>query len=433
MRPVSRRTFLGGAAAAAGLAAVQPWELVKAGATGQIGATGQDAPFDTVVVVMMENRSFDHFLGWLPRADGGQQGLRYRDLAGNLHATHDLGTDFTGCGNTDPDHSWYGGLIELDGGRDDGWLLTPPGRSPDDTYPIGYYTESSLPVLGALARNYAALDGYFCALLAETYPNRLYMHAAQTDRDHNLNPPGFGAPPYKLATIPTIWDRLAGAGLSHRYYYSDLPFLGLWGTRYLPIIAPFARFLADAAAGLLPHVSFVDPKFSNTGGPESDQHPFADVRAGEKFIADVFHAVRTSPQWDRTVLIFTYDEWGGFVDHVTPPKVADDTDPAGVDHICNVPGTCSEPPGQVPDYRQLGFRVPCVVVSPFSPSRPVHGGPYEHTSILRMIEWRWGLQPLTTRDRRARNLAGVLELDRTNTVPDSAIPTPAPFVPQSCP
>jgi len=99
------------------------------------------------------------------------------------------GADFTGCGNTDPDHSWYGGLIELDGGRDDGWLETPAGRSPDDTYPIGYYTESSLPVLGALARSYTALDGYFCALLAETFPNRLYMHAAQTDRDHNLNPP----------------------------------------------------------------------------------------------------------------------------------------------------------------------------------------------------------------------------------------------------
>src|SRR5207237_10874776 len=124
---------------------------------------------------------------------------------------------------------------------------------------IGYYTESSLPVLGALARTYAALDGYHCALLAETFPNRLYMHAAQTDRDHNLNPPGFGAPPYKLATIPTIWDRLAGAGLSHRHYYSDLPFLGLCGTRYLPIIAPLAHSLTHTAAGSRPNVSLLGP------------------------------------------------------------------------------------------------------------------------------------------------------------------------------
>ena len=110
-------------------------------------------------------------------------------------------------------------------------------------------------------------------------------------------------------------------------------------------------------------------------------------RVGDNFIASVFHAVRTSPQWDRTVLVVTYDEWGGFFDHVPPPKVADDTDPNSVDHTCNVAGTCSEPPGLVPGYRQLGFRVPTVVVSPFSSGRVVHGGPHEHTSILKMIEW----------------------------------------------
>jgi phospholipase C len=314
----------------------------------------------------------DHLLGWLPSDDGRQEGLRYPDLNGQRHPTHNLGSDFTGCGNTDPDHSWCGGLVEFSGGENDGWLKTPPGRKVDDVYPIGYYKEEAVPVLGALARSYTALDGYFAAIMAETFP-------------------------------------------SGRYYYNDLPFLGLWGLKYLPIVAPFARFLADAAAGTLPNVAFVDPKFSNIGGPESDEHPFADVRVGDNFIASVFHAIRTSPQWDRTVLVVTYDEWGGFFDHVPPPKVADDTDPGTVDHTCNVPGTCSEPPGLVPDYHQLGFRVPTVVVSPFSSGRVAHGGPYEHTSILKMIEWRWGLEPLTTRDRKARNLVEVLDFETSTT------------------
>jgi phospholipase C len=384
-------------------------------------------PFDTVIVVMLENRSFDHLLGWLPGADGRQAGLAYRDLAGRLHPTHDLGQNFTGCGNSDPDHSWPGGQIQLNGGRNDGWLLTPPQRETADIYPIGYYADSTLPVLAALARNYTTLDGYFCSLMSETYPNRIYMNAATTDRDHNLDAPGFGDPPNKLATIPTIWDRLAEAGVSHRYYFNDAPFIALWGLKYLPIISPFSGFLADAAAGKLPHVSFVDPTMNNDHNLESDQHPFADVRLGDQFLADVFHAVRTSPQWSRTVLIVTYDEWGGFFDHVPPPKVIDDTDPATVDHRCGTDGC-----GGTPDYHQLGFRVPCIVISPFSASGPVHGGPYEHCSILRMIEWRWHLRPLTARDANARNLVDVLDFGHQNVVPASAIPTPASFVAAQC-
>ncbi len=389
--------------------------------------TGHIAPFDTVVVVMLENRSFDHLLGWLPGADGRQGGLSYPDRSGRRHSTHDLAGNFTGCGSGDPDHSWTGGQIQLAGGRNDGWLLTPVNRAPDDTFPIGYYTEASLPVLAALARNYAALDGYFCSLMSETYPNRIYLNAARTDRDHNLDPLASASEPTKLAIIPTIWDRLAEAGISHRYYFSDVPFIGLWGLKYLPIVAPFARFLADAAGGTLPNVSFIDPTFNNDHDLESDQHPFADVRLGDTLLAAIFRAVRSSPQWRRTVLVITYDEWGGFFDHVVPPQVIDNTDPATVDHRCGVDG-CGGPP----DYRQLGFRVPCVVVSPFAPSGVVHGGPYEHTSILRMIEWRWNLKPLTARDANAKNLADVLDFATTNTVPEGAIPAPAPFVAHRC-
>jgi phospholipase C len=327
-------------------------------------------------------------------------------------------------------------LVQLDGGRNDGWLRTPRTRQLSDTYPIGYYTESSVPVLGSLARNYATLDGYFAAIMAETYPNRIYLHAAQTDRDHNLNPdpiPGFPVlpGPYKTATIPTIWDRVLEAGLSARYYFSDLPFIGLWGLKYLSIVAPVGpgvppilikkTFLDDARDGTLPNVSFVDAKFTDIGAPESDQHPFADIRVGEAFLSAIYHALRSSPQWQRTVLVITYDEWGGFFDHVRPPKVEDDTDPDAVDHRCNN-AVCSEPPDTHPDYRQVGFRVPCVVVSPHASPGVVHGGAFEHTSILRMIEWRWGLEPLTARDANAKNLVRALDFEQENDTPLRAIP-----------
>ncbi|HEX3541996.1 MAG TPA: alkaline phosphatase family protein [Acidimicrobiales bacterium] len=423
---LSRRRFLQAALGASVATACQGGRAVgrpparQPTTTSPATRAGSTAPFDTVIVVMMENRSFDHLLGWLPGADGRQAGLTFPDITGRRHPTHDLGLDVTGCGNTDPDHSWPGGQIQLDGGKMDGWLLTPHSRSVADVYPIGYYTPATLPVLAALAQNYATLDGYFCSIMAETYPNRIYLHAGRTDRDHNLDPPGVSPPPNKVATIPTIWDRLGAAGVSRRYYYGDTPFLGLWGLKYFTIFAPYSQFLTEAAAGILPHVSFLDPTFNNDQNLEADQHPFADVQVGDRFLAQVYHAVRTSPQWSRTVLVVTWDEWGGFYDHVTPPRVVDDTDPATVDHRCGVDG-CGGPP----DYRQLGFRVPAIVISPWSPAGVVHGGPYEHTSILRMIESRWNLPPLTARDANAKNLADVLNFNAPNTVAAGAIPSPA--------
>jgi phospholipase C len=122
----------------------------------------------------------------------------------------------------------------------------------NDVYAIGYYVEEDRPFTSALARNYTTADRFFASILSETFPNRFFLHAAQTDRLGNSN---------EQSTLPTIWDRLAEAGVSGRYYYSDVPFLLLWGTKYDGISSPYAQFLADAAAGTLPAVSFVDPRF----------------------------------------------------------------------------------------------------------------------------------------------------------------------------
>jgi phospholipase C len=357
----------------------------------------EQSGIEHIVVVMMENRSFDHFLGWLPGADGKQDGLQYVDSNGVTHSTAHL-TEFQGCGHPDPDHSWEGGRIEYADGACDGFLKTA-----NDEYSIGYYTSDDLPFYGNAARYWTVCDRYFAAIMAETYPNRFYMHGAQTDRLHN----GDGTNP---TTIPTIWDRLADAKLSHKYYYSDVPFTALWGSKYLHFSDPFSTFITDCGSGRLPKVSFVDPRFLGEGqGTSGDDHPHADIRVGQDFLNQVYNAITTSPAWKRTVLVINYDEWGGFFDHV-PPGLARDANP-----FC----------------RLRGFRVPALVISPFARRNHVAHRVYDHTSILKMIEWRWGLQPLTLRDAHARNLAEVLDFGGRNLdAPSWDVP---PAVGEACP
>src|SRR5438552_1252511 len=347
----------------------------------------------------MENRSFDPLLGWLPGADGRQAGLTYVDSNGVPHTTYPLAPDYQGCSHPDPDHSYEGGRVEYDNGACDGWLRA----GSNDVYAIGYYTQRDLAFLGAAAPGWTTCDRYFAAIMAETYPNRIYQHAAQTDRIHNST---------TLSTLPTIWDRLAQAGLTGRYYYSDVPFLALWGVKYLPISRPVAAFLADCAAGTLPQVSFVDPRFLDEGsGTSGDDHPHADIRNGEAFLNQIYTVVTTGPGWAQTVLVINYDEWGGFFDHVPPPAAP--IPPA--DHLA----------GNTDGLR--GFRVPGLVISPWSRRGYVPHTVYDHTSVLALIEWRWGLEPLTVRDATAHNLAAALDFNHPNLAAPQFVVPPGPF------
>ncbi len=398
---LTRRAVLTGTTSAAAVGAVgaaglggDRW-LRPAAAEAAAALPAPDASgIDHVVVVMMENRSFDHFLGWVPGADGKQSGLRFMDRYGVRHRTHHL-THYASCGHVDPDHSFEGGRVELDRGRNDGWLRA----GDNDLLAIGYYTAEDLAFFAQAAPGWTTCDRYFSAVLAETYPNRFYQHSAQTDRLHNST---------AQATMPTIWDRLAKAGLSGTYYYSDIPFTALWYDKHLDISRHFTDFAADAAAGTLPEVSFVDPRFlDEPSGTSGDDHPHADIRNGEQFLADVYTAVTTSPKWASTLLVVNYDEWGGFFDHVTP--------------------------GRAPDVhrrtRRRGFRVPAVVISPRARRGHVAHRTYDHTSVLKAIEWRWDLEPLTPRDAHARNIAEVLDWDADPDLSAPAITVP-PFVPE---
>jgi phospholipase C len=374
---LSRRQVLAGAAGAAGAVALGGVRSPSEAAT-RLPEPSRSG-IDHVVVLMMENRSFDHYLGWLKGADGRQAGLTYVDRDGVSHETHHL-TDYQGCDHPDPDHSYEGGRVQYNGGNCDGWLRS----GSNDEFAIGYYEQDDLAFYGKAAPYWTTFDRYFSATLAETYPNRFYQHSARTDRIHNS---------YDISTMPTIWDRLADRGVSRAYYYVDVPFLALWGPKYLPIARTWPQFLADAATGNLPAVSFLDPKFLDEGtGSSADDHPHADIRAGQSFLDKVYDAVTGGPAWERTALVVNYDEWGGFFDHVAPTTAPDATPELGTG--------------------LRGFRTPALLVSPRARRGHVSHNVYDHTSVLKMIEWRWGLPPLTPRDKAARNMAEVLDFSR---------------------
>lgn len=396
---ISRRDFIrrtAGAAAGVALTGLLPES--QAAPRNKNLPKPQKSEIEHVVVVMMENRSFDHFLGWLPGADGRQAGLSYLDSNGVAHTTYPLAPDFQGCGHPDPDHSYEGARVEFNNRACDGWLRA----GSNDDYAIGYYTAADLPFLAAAASSWTTFDRYFAAILAGTFPNRIYQHAAQTDRlDNSIT----------LCTLPTIWDRLADHSLRGRYYFSDIPLLALWGTKYLPITRHVTEFLADCAAGTLPEVSFVEPRFlGEAEGLSNDDHPHADIRNGQAFLNMIYEAVTLSPNWENTILIINYDEWGGFFDHVHPQ-------------------TAPIPPADLAlgsDGRR-GFRVPALVISPWSPRGGISHAVYDHTSILKMIEWRWHLEPLTVRDQTANNIAESLDFSQKNlAAPVFSVP-PGPF------
>jgi phospholipase C len=425
---VDRRTFVKGALGTSGALLLGGMGQGAADAATRATAAAalphpEKSGIEHVVVVMMENRSFDHFLGWLPHADGRQAGLAYADPSGAMHKTYHL-TQFNGCGFTDPDHSYQGGRQQYNNGKMDGFLTD----TVNDEFAVGYYGPKDRPFMSQLAQAYTTCDRYFCSILGPTYPNRFFQHSAQTDRlDDALT----------LAKMPTIWDQLnQSGGPTGKYYASDLPFLlVLYGAKYASITSTFTEFLSDAKAGTLPNVSYVDPKFlGEAQGTAADDHPLSDIRAGDAFLSQVFHAVANGPGWHKTVLVINYDEWGGFFDHVEPRRITAGV-PVGTSPSAGI-DTDLDAQGKV----LSGFRVPCVVASPFSrigaKQAAVNHNFYDHTSVLKLIEWRWGLQPLTQRDASHApsdpgNLATLLNFTHPVTkVPK--LPVLAAFTPTAC-
>ena len=406
-----RREFLERTAAlagAAGLAALLPSQtLISEAARVQSRAplpSPRNMPLDTIVVLMMENRSFDHYFGWHPGADGKLQGLAYRNQQGRMVEPYHLPPDFQGCGHPDPDHGWTGGRFQWNGGRNDGFVLGNEQGTGSDEFAIGYYLERDLGFIAPAARAFTLYDRYFCSIMASTYPNRHYQWGAQNGgQKSNLFPPqtaettGF--------TWETIFDRALARGVTARYYNSDLPFSGLYGQRGFSWTSPIERYYEDAAAGTLPNIAFVDPPFKDGGGGDgtsADEHPHGDIRLGQAFMSDVAHAFMESPQYKRGALFVNYDEWGGFFDHVPPPRVPDQR--ANHRDVQN-------------DWSLMGFRIPAIAVSPFARGGRVSHATLGHESILKLISYRFGLGHLNRRHRYAYNIGRTFDFETTDLTP----------------
>ncbi len=408
-----RREFIARTAAvagAAGLATALPGEaLISAAAKRQTAVNyprPRDVPIDHFVVLMMENRSFDHYFGWRADVDGRNQ-LSYPDDQGRMHPTHYLGNDYQGCGFLDPDHSFEGGRVEYNRGKLDGFLRA------NDKYAIGYYLKRNLPFIPALAQEFTIYDRYFSALLGPTFPNRHYQYGAQSGgQTENVIPSGTEGDPWE-----TIFDRAIAQGLTARYYFSDIPFATLYGRRASSWLRPISQYYTDAANGTLPNIAYVDPPFNGEEqGVSGDEHPHADIRVGQFFMSEVVNAFLESPNYRRGAMFVNYDEWGGFFDHVSPRFVPDDRASRKLSKTFGI----------------TGFRVPAVAVSPYARRGHVSHAPLDHVSILKMISYRFRLGYLNTRHRYASDIGRTFDFSKPNyDIPD--LPSPSPVVPVPCP
>ncbi|MDQ4503369.1 alkaline phosphatase family protein [Sinomonas sp. ASV322] len=389
------------------------------------------AAIDHIVVLMLENRSFDHMLGYLYHSSGNvsPSGAPFAGLTGTESCPGTNGqpvsvypitpstTDGYFMPGADPGEGFLktnnqlfgtqspaaGAVPTMKGFVTDyaqaikdnqakGWYVVP-GTAPN--WIMGCYAPETLPVLSALARGFAVCDHWFGAVPTQTMPNRAFA-CAGTSQGHLDDVT-------KSYTVPSIFGLLGKHGVPWKIYGYDkqpLTRLNFPDTHSAPAanIGLFADFKADAAAGKLPAYAFVEPSWSSTG---NSQHPNYSVAAGEQLLLDTYRALSSGPGWAKTLLIITYDEHGGCYDHVPPPSGATPPD--------NSVGEFGF------DFTRFGPRVPTVLVSPLIPAGSVFrvpdtSTPLDHTSILATVEHRWNLPALTKRDAAAPDVGGALSL-----------------------
>ena len=360
-------------------------------------------PVKHIVIVMQENRSLDHFLGWYGRENpnfDGRQAMTVPDLrkghAGQTRKTWSWGAkgqkNFHGRGWEDPSHSWDGGRAERAGGLLNGWLDPKTGN---DEFCLAYYDDVDIPVWAQLTRDYQAYDRWHCSLLGPTEPNRYYLHSCQSGghKDNSI-PPEYYAdhPEWRFGwNWATMWDLYDRFNVSAAAYFCNLPELAYWGARHVNRLRHISAFYEACDTGTLPQVSFINP-FYNLNEFGNDDHPSSDIRLGQAFLSDITAAFMNSRHYKQGAMVVTYDEWGGFFDHVAPPRLPDDR------------GTPNNP-GGADDFGQLGFRIPSSIVSPWTARRgAVDHTLYEHTSINKFIADNWNLPYLTTRVRNTNSI-----------------------------
>jgi phospholipase C len=366
-------------------------------------------PIKHVIVLMQENRSYDHYFGRLsaagqPDAEPIPASYGNRDPDGHWVAPFHLPST---CVPGDPPHQWENMRAHFDGGRMDGFIaeaargaarrasrgLPPrraaPGDDGDDDdvsgrYALGYYDATDLPFYAFLANTFTIGDRYFSPVMAGTWPNRQFLYTGTAQ--------GRRAATGLLLGARTIFDNLTAAGVSWGVYTDGPPRQDCIGwSRRAPGLRPLGALFAALRAGDLPSVAFVDAS-------AEDEHPPADVQRGEAWVRRLYLAVRASPLWGELVLFVTYDEGGGFFDHVPPPPA------------------CA-PDGARGELDRRGTRVPLLVVSPWARRHHVSHVVHDHTSLLRFVELLFDLPALSARDANADALLDAFDFGQRPAAP----------------
>ncbi|MHB8388791.1 MAG: phospholipase C [Acidobacteriaceae bacterium] len=377
------------------------------------------AKIEHVVWIIQENHSYDNYFGTFPGADGIPPSTCLPKLPGASACVKPFHMP-QGQPLLDLEHSWETAHAAYNSGTMDGFVWAE--GSP---YTMGYYDERDIPNYWKYARSYTLCDRFFSSEMTGSSPNHVFTVAAQSGEINNIgslkqvenqldDDDGFN--------FASIVRRFRGAGITWKYYVETQPLppggnanaqmahmaypnpkeLTLWnplpgfkGIRENPAdmarLVPLQRYFADLKSGTLPQVSWIIPDFQDS------EHPPEPLDQGMWYVTRVINALMQSPYWKNTVIVLTWDDYGGFYDHVPPPEV---------------------------DAYGYGPRVPTIVISPYAKQHYVSHETYDFTSVLKFIEQRWNLQHLTARDDRANNMADVFDFDQSPASP-LIIPIPA--------
>ena len=363
-----------------------------------------------LVVLALENRSFDHLMGNMMSPTYCIDGLtghefNYTDPTTNFGPICvTQSASYVPDVDPEPGHAFHDAMLQLFRqytapqnvlAHNDGFVYAYAKVTGDVAHAgrvMQCFGIDQLPALHKLAREFLVCDRWFSSVPGPTWPNRFFMHCATSG--------GFVDNALRLYDMPTIYDNLRTAGVDWRIYYHDIPqsmalkrqhqyFAG----KYEEIVA----FFRDCQAGKLPAYSFIEPRYFNFGSSRAnDQHPIHGVPLGDNLIADVYEALRSSPQWPESMLLLIWDEHGGFYDHVLPPSTVSPDGKAAPEF----------------DFTRLGLRVPAVLVSPYIERGGIDRTVYDHSSVAATAKEVFALPNfLTKRDAAANTFAHVLSLD----------------------
>lgn len=346
-------------------------------------------PIQHLVFLTQENHTFDNYFGTRPGVDGIPPNTCMPVNPGKptpcIKPFH-----ITDKGNTDPDHTGKDFNAQYDNGKMDGFVSMYTAEGEDGSGVMAYYDASDLPYYWNIADNYVLFDHFFSSARDGSPPNHMFEVTAT-----NGFPIGStDIPPGGWGNLPTIFDRLEAAGVSWKFYVENynpainfrtpaandqaqliwVPLLGY--ARYLDSpelmshIVDLSQYYKDAAAGTLPAVAYIEPSGDS-------EHPPGRVQSGETLVRGLLSSLMRSTDWSSSAFLWTYDDWGGYYDHVKPPQV---------------------------DKYGYGFRVPALAVGPYAKKDFVDSTQLDFTSVLKFIEYNWSVAPLSTRDAQANNI-----------------------------